>query len=78
MRLSIPFDKYIRNGHDAPMDKLADLNAAQRAAARPRALKAIRLREAGLKWREIGHLLGVTRQRAQALAAAHGKVNGKG
>ena len=46
-------------------------NRRQRAAARPRALIAAKLRRAGKTWAEVGAALGVSRQRAQALVAAH-------
>lgn len=52
-------------------NKLETLNAAQKEAARPRAERALRLREAGESWVTIGKILGVSRQRAQALAKAH-------
>lgn len=54
------------------MDKSLDFNTRQREAARPRAQRAIRLRETGETWTAIGKMLGVSRQRAQALAKAHG------
>jgi hypothetical protein len=53
--------------------KQADFNAQQKEAARPRAERAIRLREAGETWASIGRMLGVSRQRAQQLAKAHSK-----
>lgn len=56
--------------------KLDALNRQQREAARPRAERVIRLREAGETWAVIGRIIGVSRQRAQALAKAH-KYNGK-
>ena len=49
----------------------AEYNRKQREAARPRAERAIRLRKAGETWKAIGAMLGVSAQRAQALAAAH-------
>lgn len=55
--------------------KTAEFNRLQREAARPRAERAIRLREAGETWRSIGKLLGVSPQRAQALAKAHAPVD---
>lgn len=48
-----------------------EYNRRQREAAEGRAQRAIRLREAGETWETIGKLLGVSRQRAQALAKAH-------
>lgn len=50
------------------IDKLAELNAKQIAAAMPRAQRAWKLRQAGETWATIGKLLGVSRQRAHALA----------
>lgn len=38
-------------------------------AALPRKRKIIALRKKGKTWREIGDLLGITRQRAQVLGA---------
>lgn len=49
-------------------------NRRQREAAAERAQRAIRLRAAGETWQTIGRLLGVSRQRAQALAKSHSKV----
>lgn len=51
----------------------ARYNRAQKEAARDRGDRAIRLREAGETWVTIGKLLGVSKQRAQALAKAHNK-----
>lgn len=52
--------------HD--MDKLKELNRRQQAGMLPRGRRALRLRAAGETWASIGLLLGVSRQRAQALA----------
>lgn len=57
-------------------DNQQQYNARLKAQARPRALKAIALRKRGYTWTNIGALLGITRQRAQALAKAHSKTNG--
>lgn len=46
-------------------------NEKQRRAARPRALKMLRMRDQKKTWREIGEAFGVTAQRAEALAKAH-------
>lgn len=54
--------------------RTAEFNRQQRELARPRAERAIRLREAGETWKEIGRILGVSRQRAQALAKAYAKA----
>jgi DNA-directed RNA polymerase sigma subunit (sigma70/sigma32) len=51
------------------MDNQDSYNAALQAAARPRAETALKLKEEGRTWEEIGELLGVSRQRAQALGA---------
>ena len=51
------------------MDKLAQLNRRQQDEMLPRGLRAMRLRQAGETWRTIGMLLGVSKQRAAALAA---------
>ena len=53
--------------------KNKEFNERLREAARPRAERAIRLREAGETWKAIGAILGVSHQRAQALAARHAK-----
>lgn len=52
-------------------DRKAEFNRRQREAAAPRAERARRLREAGETWKTIGALLGISRQRAQALVKAH-------
>ena len=52
--------------------KVAAFNTTQREAAQPRALQVIRLRESGHTWESIGSSLGVSRQRAQQIAKAHG------
>ena len=52
--------------------KVDEFNAEQRKAALPRALHVIRLREDGETWESIGNVLGVSRQRAQQIAKAHG------
>ena len=53
--------------------KTTEFNRQQKEVARPRAERAIRLREAGETWATIGRILGVSRQRAQQLAKAHSK-----
>jgi ParB-like chromosome segregation protein Spo0J len=55
------------------MGSNAEYNQKQHLAAKERALRAIRLRAAGETWETIGKLLGVSKQRAQALAARHAK-----
>jgi hypothetical protein len=50
------------------MDKrVEDFNRKQREAAKPRVERVIKLREAGETWEVIGSLMGVSRQRAQAI-----------
>jgi predicted transcriptional regulator len=49
------------------------INRIAHEQAKERGLRAVRLRKAGETWAAIGLLLGVTRQRAQALAKAHAK-----
>ena len=49
------------------MAKPQDFNERLREEAKPRAERAARLRAAGETWAVIGQVLGVTRQRAQAL-----------
>ena len=61
------------------MDRRNDeFNQRLRAEAKPRAEVVIRLRRAGQTWAEIGRILGVSRQRAQALAARYLRRPGKG
>lgn len=55
------------------MDTLNKFNKRLRNLARPRALRIIRLREKGKSWTVIGAMLGISRQRAQQIAAAHKK-----
>ena len=52
--------------------KVAAFNVIQRQAAQPRALQVIQMRELGETWESIGKRLGVSRQRAQQIAKAHG------
>ena len=61
------------------MDRRNDeFNQRLRAEAKPRAEVIIRLRAAGQTWAEIGRILGVSRQRAQALAARYLRGAAKG
>jgi hypothetical protein len=46
-------------------------NRRQHEAAAERARRVIRLRATGETWASIGRIIGVSRQRAQALARAH-------
>jgi len=55
---------------------MATYNDRLHAAARPRGRLVIRLRKAGKTWAAIGERLGISRQRAHALAKAHSR-NGK-
>lgn len=59
------------NGHTA-------FNARQIALSLPRAKRALKLREAGKTWVEVGVALGVSAQRAHVLAkkakAAYGLI----
>ena len=45
--------------------------------ARARVQRVLRLREAGETWKTIGDLLGITRQRAQQLAAREARRTGE-
>jgi hypothetical protein len=66
--IAIKFRFWYKAGVDP---KVKAFNDQQHAAARARAERAIRLKNAGETWETIGKLLGVSRQRAQALAKAH-------
>ncbi len=44
-------------------------NSRMKRAAAPRKRRIKALRDKGKTWREIGELLGITRQRAQVLGA---------
>jgi hypothetical protein len=55
------------------MAKFRTLNERLEAEARPRAERAARLRAAGETYTAIGLLLGVSRQRAQAIIARHNR-----
>ena len=46
-------------------------NERLRKAARPRALRMIRLHEKGKTWKCIGAMFGISGSAAQALAARH-------
>lgn len=59
------------------MDKVQEFNARQMAQARPRVLRILRLRHAGETWAAIGELLGISRQRAQAIARKAMKRKGR-
>jgi len=57
--------------------KTAEFNRLQVEAATPRRKRVVALREAGETWASIGHILGITHQRAQQLAKAYHRSNGK-
>ena len=54
-------------------NKRDTMNREAHERARARGERALRLRAAGETWASVGTVLGVTRQRAQALARAHRK-----
>jgi hypothetical protein len=68
-----------KGGIKADMGSNRNHNRRQHEQAKARAQIAIQMRSGGSTWKVIGYHLGVSAQRAQALASAHSKrkPNGK-
>lgn len=54
------------------MKTLNEYNARLQRQAKPRALRIQKMKAAGKTWAEIGAKLGISRQRAQQIAATLG------